>query len=292
MNTKPKLTQARKIEPYITAYLDKLRLIRARATVENHHYQIVRFCAWCKRERIAWAQVTREQVERYLVALPYCDKHRLNCCRALQTYYEFHRITPNPVAAIVVKASCIRKPPANLPAQVSIQSIIDNVANPSDELRVRNRLMIELAYGSGLRRGELLGLSIEDIDLAGGMAVVTGKGDKSRTVPLTKKSCDLLKEYLQRCGVASGPLFRNARSGRRLSEHHISKLFHTLTGHNTHSFRHACATHLLAQGCDLRTIQTLLGHKQLCTTEFYTQVDKSQLRSVLERTHPRKGANA
>jgi integrase/recombinase XerC len=168
-----------------------------------------------------------------------------------------------------------------------VAAIIAGVPDLDTEISLRNRLMIELAYGSGLRRCEIVGLDIEDIDLAGKTARVTGKGRKVRIVPLTEKSIELLRRYLSLRHASRGPLIISMNTGRRLAIRHVSKLFKRLTGHNTHRFRHACATHLLQNGCNLRYIQQLLGHVKCSTTEIYTAVDRSRLSAIVAANHPR-----
>lgn len=190
-----------------------------------------------------------------------------------------HRRGPNLAAR--------RRLPKNIPSQRAVAAIIANVPDGDTQISLRNRLMIELAYGSGMRRGEIVGLDVEDLDLTGKTARVTGKGRKVRIVPLTEKSVDLLRRYLRLCHAKRGPLIISMNTGRRLAIRHVSKLFKRLTGHNTHRFRHACATHLLQNGCNLRHIQALLGHTNLSTTEIYTAVDKTRLAQVVAANHPR-----
>jgi integrase/recombinase XerC len=147
--------------------------------------------------------------------------------------------------------------------------------------------MVELAYGSGMRRGEIVGLDVEDVDLSGHTACVMGKGRKRRVVPLTEKAVDLIRRYLASRHASRGPLILSMNTRRRIAIRHVSKLFKRLTGHNTHAYRHACATHLLQNGCNLRYIQQLLGHVKCSTTQIYTAVDRSRLAAVVAANHPR-----
>ena len=180
-----------------------------------------------------------------------------------------------------------RRLPKTVPSQNAVQAIIANLPDYDSEITLRNRLMVELAYGSGLRRGEIVGLDIEDVDLASRTACVTGKGRKRRMVPFTEKAVQLIRRYIEIRHAAHGPLITSTQTHRRIAIRHVSKIFKRLTGYNAHRFRHACATHLLQNGCNLRYIQQLLGHVKLTTTVIYTAVDKTKLAAVVAANHPR-----
>ncbi len=166
------------------------------------------------------------------------------------------------------------------------------IEKPSKE---RDIALLELLYGCGIRVGELVGISLEDIDLRGGWLRVRGKGNKERQVPVGERAVAAVEHYLH---TRSAPpseraLFLNSR-GARLGDRQVRRLvkFYALlvTGDSTvhpHSFRHAYATHLLSDGADLRAIQELLGHARLSTTQKYTQVSLKDLQAVYDRAHPK-----
>lgn len=158
----------------------------------------------------------------------------------------------------------------------------------------RDMAILELLYGCGLRVSELVGLNFEDIDRAERWLRVRGKGRKERQVPYGTKSAAALDRYLAvRQAPVAGPVFLGARGGRigDRQVRAIVKLYALLAGADTalhpHSLRHAFATHLLADGADLRAIQELLGHASLSTTQRYTQLSLTELMKVYDRNHPR-----
>lgn len=164
-----------------------------------------------------------------------------------------------------------------------------------DLLALRDRAIVETLYSCGLRVSELTGLDVCGLDLEQGLVRVTGKGSKERIVPVGSKALAALAAYLQARGnpAAQTPLFLNHRGGRltpRSVERNLKRqlLEGGLTKNATpHSLRHSFATHLLDGGADLRSIQELLGHASLSTTQKYTQVSVDQLMAVYDRAHPR-----
>lgn len=167
------------------------------------------------------------------------------------------------------------------------------VEKPSRE---RDIAFLELLYGCGIRVGELVGINLADLDLRAGWLRVRGKGNKEREVPVGGRAVAAVERYLaQRPVLPNEPiaLFLNSRGGR-LSDRQVRRLVKLyaslITGDSTvhpHSFRHAYATHLLADGADLRAIQELLGHARLSTTQKYTQVSLKDLQAVYDRAHPK-----
>jgi integrase/recombinase XerC len=168
----------------------------------------------------------------------------------------------------------------------------------------RDRAIFELLYSSGLRVGELTSLNLGDVDMKGGWVRVMGKGKKERYVPVGSAALAALSEYLPVRAVATlqpgsrfeGPLFLNVRGGalssrsvRRILKPYLDNAGLPLDA-SPHTFRHSFATHLLQGGADLRSIQELLGHSSLSTTQRYTHVDLGHLMEVYDRTHPRSGA--
>jgi site-specific recombinase XerD len=158
--------------------------------------------------------------------------------------------------------------------------------------RCRDLAVLEVLYGSGVRVSELCGLDLTDVDLRGGVLVVWGKGGKQRRVPLSEPAADAIDRWLgRRCEASPDPgsaLFLNQRA-RRLSPRDVRRIVdrHAPTPTHPHAFRHTFATHLLDGGADLRTVQELLGHADVATTQRYTQVSRERLRTVYSQTHPR-----
>jgi integrase/recombinase XerC len=184
-----------------------------------------------------------------------------------------------------------------VPTPEQVNTLIDGVAAGKLErpFPARDRAIFELLYGCGVRVSELAGLNLEDLDRSEGWLRVRGKGRKERQVPLPGKAAGALERYL-----AERPVAREERAvllnhrGKRLSDRGIRgivKLYATLLSGDPsihpHSFRHAYATHLLADGADLRAIQELLGHARLSTTQKYTQVSLTDLMAVYDKAHPK-----
>lgn len=200
-------------------------------------------------------------------------------------------------------AKLLRTPKAprrlpRVPSAEQTNQLLDAVAAGKLErpYPARDAAIFELLYGCGLRVSELAGLDLGDVDLRERWLRVRGKGKKERLTPLGAKAAAALDRYLE-AGREAAPgetaVFVNHR-GRRLTDRgarRIVKLYSTLLGGDSslhpHSFRHAFATHLLADGADLRSIQELLGHARLSTTQKYTQVSLTDLMAVYDRAHPK-----
>jgi len=188
--------------------------------------------------------------------------------------------------------------PKTLPRTLSVDEVFTLLDSEpeSGELGLRDRAILELAYSSGLRVGELCGLNREDLDLSEALVRVRGKGGKERIVPVGAKAVRALEAYLDERaqGASAGPLFLNYRGGRltprsvqRNLKNHLLQAG-LLRDATPHMLRHSFATHLLVEGgADLRDIQELLGHASLSTTQKYTGVGIDHLMAVYDRTHPR-----
>jgi site-specific recombinase XerD len=205
--------------------------------------------------------------------------------RKLAAVRSFLRFTLGP--AKVPDARLAPRRPRRLPVaptQGEIDAELDRLGS-DDPLAVRNRALAELIYSAGLRSREAVELDLADVDFDGEAVRVLGKGGKERVVPLGEEAAYRLGLWLgirPRLAVgAENALFISAR-GRRLDTSTVRRLLP-----HPHRFRHAFATHLLEGGADLRTIQELLGHSSLSTTQVYSHVDGSRLRRVYDRSHPR-----
>jgi integrase/recombinase XerD len=177
----------------------------------------------------------------------------------------------------------------------------------SSALALRDRAMLELLYAGALRVTELVAATLEDLKLEAGYMLVRGKGDKERIVPLGKPAQDSLTEYLAqgRPGLlrkagkmpapGTSPFLFVAKGGRKLTRQRIwqmvGKASATSGRHaSPHMLRHSCATHMVENGADLRTVQTILGHADISTTQVYTHLALDRLRTVYQKHHPRAKA--
>jgi integrase/recombinase XerC len=169
-----------------------------------------------------------------------------------------------------------------------------------DAMGARDRAVLESLYGSGLRVGELCGLDVDDLDLHSRTVRVTGKGRKQRQLPVGDAAARALMSYVQearpqlleKASRSNYALFLNAR-GMRLQRRSVNRIMEKYLGADgsrivgPHALRHSFATHLLDNGADLRSVQELLGHENLATTQIYTHVSTERLRAVYEQSHPR-----
>jgi site-specific recombinase XerD len=206
--------------------------------------------------------------------------------RRLAAVRAFLRFTFGPER--VPDAALAPRRPRRLPDAPKEQEIdgLLELAEGDDALALRNRALLELLYSGGLRSAEAVGLNLADVDFEREAVHVHGKGGKERVVPLGEEAAHQLARYLRdaRPDLARGAndaLFLSTR-GRRLDTSTVRRLVR-----NPHRLRHAFATHLLEGGADLRTIQELLGHSSLSTTQIYSHVDAKRLRRVYDRSHPR-----
>ena len=255
---------------------------------------------------VAPADWTRELLERGLRDL-YRTRHSPgSAARALAAWRSFSRfcvrrgvIARDPARAVAFPR-LPRRLPRTLPAP-DLKAALDRLGAAGDRAAPRDGALLELAYSSGLRLSELVGLNRGDLDARAGLVRVRGKGRRERVVPVGEKALAALGRYLADAGAA-GPPVAGARdepvfrgpSGRRLSrrtvqnvvKRRLSAVAHGL-GVTPHALRHSFASHLLDAGADLRAIQELLGHRSLASTQVYTHVSRARLRKVYDQAHPR-----
>lgn len=191
-----------------------------------------------------------------------------------------------------------------LPVVLSLQEVeaLLDAPRPSSAAGVRDRAMLALLYATGLRVSELVGLPVEALRLDAGFLVARGKGNKERLVPVGSRALEAVRLYLAQARGAllgartSRALFVTKR-GRGFTRQGFWKLVARYTRAagitkrvSPHKLRHSFATHLVERGADLRSVQAMLGHADLATTQIYTHVDSQRLRGVYDRAHPRSGA--
>ena len=262
---------------------------------------IAGFAEWVWRGGVeSPAQVDTSLLRRYVAWMATRHAAKRTVARkvaALRRYFAWLRRTgvlaEDPARALRAPAGEARLPRILDHADVAI--LLDAPA-PDDEpawRRRRDDAVLEILYGSGLRVGELCGLDLGDTDLDAAAVVVTGKGAKTRRVPLSRPAVDALGAWLAVRGEVVDPgagaaLFGNER-GRRLTARDVRRILDRRSARPTHphALRHTFATHLLDGGADLRAVQELLGHADVATTQRYTQVSRERLKLVYDHTHPR-----
>lgn len=221
---------------------------------------------------------------------------KLSCLRSFFRYYVKKGVLDQNPASIIHSP----KVPKKLPRFLNVDEVNALLAANFDVKKYgkRDRALLELLYSSGLRVSELVGLDLEHLDLAESLVRVLGKGSKERIVPVGSYAMRALEEYLQERREASlvsdeKALFLN-KNGTRLNVRSVQRLVTTVISDiglsknvTPHTLRHSFATHMLGSGADLRSIQELLGHESLSTTQKYTHVGVEELSKVYDRAHPK-----
>jgi integrase/recombinase XerD len=294
-------------------YLDHLTVERGLSThtLAAYRRDLRRYVAFLSKRDVARADAVEESAVRSFVASLSASTHgpegrpyrATSIARALSAVRSFHRflvregVTDRDPAAAVVQPRLPRSLPHPIPVE-EIRRLLD-APDPATPGGLRDRAILELLYGSGLRISELTGLDVDDLELDAGSVRVLGKGGKEREVPLGSYAREAVDAYLTRgrpalaSAATRGALFLNARGGR-LSRQSCARLlgrYVRLAGIERrvtlHSLRHSFATHLLEGGADVRVVQELLGHASVATTQIYTLVTSQHLRDVYDRSHPR-----
>lgn len=298
----------------------------SRHTLENYLRDIRQFSRmlWGEHppQRAPWDGVDRFAARRFLVLFQKAGCRATTTARKLASLRSFYRFLEREGYAASNPFAGVRAPrrARSLPEVLSVAEVERLLCAPERVLResgaragtpraervfaaYRDAAILEVLYSTGARVSEAAGLNVRDADLLSGVAVVRGKGKKERLCPLGGPACRALREMLRRspgreAGASAGggqgePLFRN-RNGGRLTTRSIERIFKRYlpaaglrASVSPHALRHSFATHMLNAGADLRSVQELLGHASLSTTQIYTHVSVERLRAVYEESHPR-----
>jgi len=215
---------------------------------------------------------------------------------ALRSFFKFLTregyIKTNPI--LMLSSPKLEKHLPSFMSEEEVYKLIESAFARSDKdlLGLRDRAILEAFYSSGLRISELVGLNLDDIDFISGVIKVRGKGKKERIVPIGETALVTIKKYLDKRKKQTNALFLNNNS-RRITTRGVGyvlvkylKAAGIRPGISAHTFRHSFATHLLNRGADLRTVQELLGHANLSTTQIYTHLTTEKLKSVYDKAHP------
>lgn len=275
-------------------------------TIRNYGEALAAFIEWRGEKFEGWRNCTTDEFRAYLFTLMKQGLKRATIrlrFSALRSFYKFlvHRrgLEGSPVAAVELP-----KPERSLPVVLNLSQMEELLSLPlkvplskqaAPWLPVRDTAILELFYSCGLRISELTGLDVGDVDFASGTLRVMGKGAKERIVPVGGPALAAIQRYRQQAVVTSGPLFISKGSARkRITQQAIDLLLKKYLKCSSipfaispHKLRHTFATHLLDAGADLRSVQALLGHSSLSTTQIYTHVTKERLRKAYDQAHPR-----
>lgn len=270
-------------------------------TVTGYRRDLACLAAFCDREGLAdWDQLKVHHLRRYAAAShgaglnPRSIQRRLSGARSFLKYLiREGELEHNPAVGVSAPRAARR-----LPATLDVDQMGSLLAIKGDDaVSLRDRAILELLYSSGLRLGELTGLDLADLDLADGMVRVTGKGRRTRLVPVGRAARDALRDWLKARPELAGPgqtaVFTGTR-GRRISPRTVqARVSHWARRSglgqrvHPHLFRHSFATHLLESSGDLRSVQEMLGHANISTTQIYTHLDFQHLAQVYDKSHPR-----
>lgn len=295
----------------IQGFCDHLALERhlAEGTVVAYRRDLMQLATFLARLRRSLPSATLHDLRRFLAQLSTLGYARASVARRVGAIHTFYRWAsanghvPSDPAALLGRP----KVTSRLPTVLRVPEAAALVETPApageDEvgraIALRDRAILELMYGSGLRVSEVAGLTLDRVDLERGRVLVLGKGSKERELPMSDPSVDALRAWIRngrRVMSAESPtaaLFLNRR-GNRLGVRDIRRLVGrygdaALTGRRItpHTLRHSFATHLLEGGADIRAVQELLGHASVATTQRYTHVTRSRLFEAYRRSHPR-----
>ena len=293
-------------------YLKFLELERNMSpeTLRAYRGDLVLFGEYCSRAGIERIEdIDYRLLRRYLAYLQTRGYSRSTVARRSSAVRGYFRFLVQRGYLEMDPASALSPPRRDrrLPRVLRLEEI--DAAEASTRLHIyrtslRDMALVELLYATGMRVGELAALDMEDIDLNRGEVKVLGKGRKERVIPMHDAAMQLLANYIDKerpvlaanapaGGTDGDPLFLSVKGGRlsdRGVRRVVDRFFRGLEGGkriSPHTLRHTFATHMLQGGADLRTVQELLGHVDLSTTQIYTHLNKGQLKEVFFRTHPR-----
>ncbi len=286
------------------AYLENERRVSQR-TLINYRHALRSFRKW--RPGVwEWSVLSADVFRLYLFALQKEGRGKATVrlhFAAFRTFYRYladrHGLKDNPLKKVQLPK--VRRP---LPVVLNTRQVDDLLSAPlrGGDVGVkrgpkwgplRDAAILELFYSSGLRLSELLGVDVGNVDVVAETVRVLGKGGKERVVPVGVPAMEAVQKYRSAAGVHTGPLFING-SRKRLGASAVWRMIQKYIGMtdiplhiSAHKLRHSFATHLLDNGADLRSVQSLLGHASLSTTQIYTHVSVERLRTAYDDAHPR-----
>lgn len=291
--------------PVLDDYLNHLLVEKGLSpnTLQAYRRDLVKFLKFLREDGIEVVAATQAQVLAFIRDLRERGLSARSTARALVSVRSLFRF-------LALKGKVQRDPtinveaprlPRNLPRSLTYNQVETLLAAPDTKaaLGLRDRAMLELLYATGLRASELVQLRVTDLDLTVGVLTAFGKGSKERPVPVGRQAVQWVMRYLQSarpdlCAGQSSELLFVRRGGKGITRQGFWKIVkrHTRDARiskeiTPHTLRHSFATHLLENGADLRSVQEMLGHADISTTQIYTHVTKGRLKEVYARAHPR-----
>jgi integrase/recombinase XerC len=316
----PDLADIDALDSLVTGYLHMLANERGASahTLRAYERELRGFAAWATEHcaKPGATGIEHTDIRAYLSTLYGRGLKKASAARALAAIRSWFKWLARTGRVEQNTAALVSTPklPKHLPRVPSIEQmnrVVDSVGADAASWPTRDRAILEMLYGCGIRNAELTGLNVDDIHWANDAVLVRGKGQKQRYVPLGDAAAQALRAYLAERtallaavndgkGFSTPALFVNLRlrglgkDGARLTTRSVGRIVKRIAilrglsaDVHPHTLRHAFGTHLLEEGADLRAIQELLGHERLSTTQRYTQLTAAQLTEVYDRTHPR-----
>jgi integrase/recombinase XerC len=290
------------IEIEITLFEKYLKAVKffSKHTLRAYLKDVNDFYFFLKNKNINLHNVTKHDIRLFFVEFDKKKLSRATIARkfaSLRTFYKF-LITNNTIEKNLFENMYYPKKSKKIPLFLTENEI--NLLFNIKKKKIRDIAIIELLYSCGLRVGELTNLNLNNIDFIYNTIIVKGKGNKERIVPVGNKCIEVIKEYINERKVkkipytTESPIFLN-KNNLRLSERSIRRILNKYAiiagikkNISPHTLRHTFATHMLDRGCDLRSVQKMLGHENLSTTQIYTHVTIESLKKIYKKTHPRK----
>jgi integrase/recombinase XerC len=274
-------------------------------TIISYKRDIIQFCDFLKKSNIKTElnKINSLLIKKWIIELSFSENSKTTLARKISSLKSFFKFAQKN-NYIKLNPSEMIKPPKidnKLPKYLNVDEtfyLIDTPSNKNEFQNTRNKAILELLYSSGLRVSELASVKINDINFDLEIIKIKGKGNKERIVPVGQNAIEAIKKYIKIRNLKTlknnaDTLFFN-RSGNPINPRSIQNLLtkmRLLTGIRTnatpHTLRHTMATHLLESGADLRSIQEMLGHSSLSTTQKYTHLDVTKLTNIYEKAHPR-----
>ena len=284
----------------LRSFLDSLYIEKglSKNTVSSYMNDISSFSSWCDKEKLDRLKITDLNLNKYISNLFSIGLKSSSINRKISSIKHFY--------LFLLKKKVIKNSPADeittpkqekyLPTSMSEDEVESLLGSPKSSIKIerRDKAMIEILYATGMRISELVNLKLTDIDFNRSVLKVFGKGSKERLVPYGEKAAEALRIYLEdRKKLDSKDVFLSNRGTRITRGAFWQRIKIYIKRENLkssispHTLRHAFATHLLNRGADLRSVQILLGHSDLSTTQIYTHIAKKRLGEILKKHHPR-----
>jgi integrase/recombinase XerD len=292
---------------FVREYLSYLQVEKglAKNSIESYERDLAKLKAWAKKNNFDLRELSRQDLREWLIDLAgenLSENSKRRIVSALRGFYKFLQfdghIKKNPAEDLIAPQKSAYLP--KFLNQADVESLI-NVPEISTEFGLRNRAILELMYACGLRVSEAVNLKLSDVDVDAGILTCTGKGGKTRRVPMGKSAVEWLKKYLivrrKKENIEINNLFVGS-FGKPTNRQEIFKFIKEyaekigLSDVSPHTLRHSFATHLIQNSADIRSVQQMLGHADISTTQIYTHITDAHLRKTYEKFHPRAHGKA